>query len=381
MIKRKFLQREKAAVQKRVWIRLTRCCNNRCIFCLDSENQDGSVIPFKKIEHQLKRGREENIERVVFSGGEPTLHPEFIKIIKKAKDLGYQHIQVITNGRLFMYPDFLKKTVRAGVNEITFSIHGHTKNLHEKQTQIKGSFQQTLLGLNNALKIPGLIVNIDIVVNKINVKYLYEMLCFFINLGVHEFELLQVMPFGRAWENRKKVLYDIKKVYPSLKKVFSLSKNPSLFLWCNRFPPSFLEGFEELIQHPLKLFDEIEGRKEMFEEFLKEEKIMDCFGERCQYCFLENFCKDLIELKKKRFLHSKPLPKCLQGMKINIEKRKLKYKKSLSIYKILYFYLKHRYFVKSLRCEICKYNPVCFGMNIDYIRKKGFKVLKEFKNG
>lgn len=378
-MRKKLIQRDIIANQKRHWIRLTKCCNNHCIFCLDSENQDGSVVPMEEIERNLKEGREKNIERVILSGGEPTLHPNFLEIVKKAKELGYTHIQVITNGRLFAYRDFLEKAIKAGVNEITFSIHGHTKNLHEKQTQVKGSFEQTLLGLNNALKIPGLIVNVDVVINKINFKYLPEILSFFIKLGVSEFDLLQVVPFGRAWGNRKKVLYEINEAYPYLKKAFSLSKIPHLFIWTNRFPPQFLEGFEELIQNPIKLFDEIEGRKEMFEEFLQSEKIMNCFGERCKYCFLKNFCLDLIEFKEKGFLETKPLPKCLTKKNIKIKKRKLKFKRSLNIYQILDFYLKNRYFVKSLRCEKCKYNNACFGMHIDYIRKKGFKELKEIK--
>lgn len=38
---------------------------------------------------------------VQFAGGEPTVHPDFIKIIKDAKNLGFAQIQVATNGMDF----------------------------------------------------------------------------------------------------------------------------------------------------------------------------------------------------------------------------------------------------------------------------------------
>lgn len=366
-------QKEKAAKEKRHWVRLTRVCNNRCIFCLDSENQNGSFVPLKEIEKDLRQGRSENIKRVILSGGEPTIHPQFLEIIKLAKSLGYSHIQVITNGRIFTYKDFLVKVVKEGVSELTFSIHGHTKTLYEKQSQVKDSFEQAIQGLLNALSISGLIVNLDIVINKINYKHLDKILRFFIKLGVREFDLLQVMPFGRAWENKEKVLYNVEEALPYLRKAFALSKNKNLFLWTNRFPVEYLEGFEDLIQHPIKIIDEVKGRELMFTQFLKEGKLMNCYGERCQYCFLKDFCKDLIEFQKKKILFSKPSPMCV---KLSLPLIKLD---EADIYQFANFYINHRYFVKSRGCKECYFSKVCFGAPIDYIRKERFTILKPLK--
>lgn len=309
--------REKASIEKRHWIRLTRACNNSCVFCLDSEAHDGSCIPLNKIKKELINGRKKNINRIVLSGGEPTIHPQFLEIVRLTKTLGYRHIQVISNGRMLAYGDFLNSLIEAGVNELTFSIHGHKESLHDKQTRVKGSFRQTLTGLMNALKIPNLIVNIDIVINKFNVKYLAEILRYFINLGVTEFDLLQVIPFGAAWDNKDSVFYDIDESLIYLRKAFELSTNPNLHIWTNRFPAKYLEGFEELIQHPVKLYDEVRGRKEIFEHFLRDGQAIECLGEKCRYCFLHNFCKDIIGLKEKGALCSKVGPPCLNKHKKN----------------------------------------------------------------
>lgn len=375
----KKISREKVSIEKRHWLRLTRTCNNHCVFCLDKEAQNGSCISLGEIKKDLIKGRKEKARRAVLSGGEPTLHPRFLEIVKIAKDLGYLHIQVITNGRMFVYRDFLELAVNAGLNETTFSIHGHNEELHDRQTMVKGSFKQSLTGLKNALKIPNLIVNLDIVINKFNVRYLPDILGFFIDLKVSEFDLLQVVPFGMAWHNKERLFYNIDESLINLRRAFQLSKNKKLHLWTNRFPIKYLEGFEELIQHPVKLYDEIRGRKEVFERFLDNGKVMECAGKRCRYCFLEDFCKDLIELKRKGRLISKGSPFCLNGNKrsLYIDSCKeyiLKLKgRKISISNFLDFYINHRYFIKGLSCNNCRFNKDCQGMHINYVRKFGFK--------
>jgi len=347
---------------------------------LDKETQDGSCIPEKEIILNLKRGRSSGIKRVVLSGGEPSIHPDFLDIVKIARQVGYEHIQVITNGRMFAYPDFLKQAVSKGLLEITFSMHGHNNKLHDKLTKVSGSFRQSLTGLANALKIEGLIISVDVVINKVNVEYLADILKFFINLGVHEFDLLQVIPFGRAWDNRHILFYDIRKSLPFLNKAFSLSKNPNLYLWTNRFPPEYLEGFEGLIQHPDKLYDEIGGRQDMFNSFINNSRMMKCRGKRCSYCFLKGFCKDLMQLKEKGRLVSYTQPFCLKGVKeASISEKHSEYildESSKDILNFLSFYIKHRYFVKGIRCQECKFNNRCVGMQYDYIRSQGFKALQ-----
>jgi len=377
MNKRRFAERNKVAQTPKYWIRLTRVCNNNCIFCLDKTAQNGTSVPLPELKNQLKQGRRQGFKKLILSGGEPTLHPDYLEIVKFGRYVGYDDIQTVTNGRMFAYKKFLEKAVENGLTETTLSIHGHTKKLYEKQSGIKGSFEQALAGLTNVLNSRKLIVNADIVINKINYKYLEKAIRFFINLGVKEFDLLQVIPFGAAWENKNKVFYDLEKAVPFLKKTFSLQNEfPDIYLWTNRFPVKYLEGFEELIQHPIKLKDEIRGRKQILEDFLKHDKLMNCYGEQCQYCFLKDFCADLVKIKQTGKLVSKAYPFC---QKIKQPKEKIFSWKNFNLDKFLDFFIKYRYFVKSLRCNNCRYDKTCSGMQIDYIRKYGFKKLKPLR--
>ena len=317
---KKKISTETVAAQKRHWIRLTRGCNNRCLFCLDSDSHDNSLISFQKIKLDLEKGINKGLLRVVLSGGEPTIHPDFLKIVKQAKKMGYQRIQVVTNGRMFFYKNFLQEAIETGLNEITFSIHGHTAKLHDKLTGIKGSFDQAIVALKNSLLNRELIVNIDICINKQNIKYLREILENFIKLGVYEFDLLQIVPFGRAWNNRQRLFYNLSKEVSYLKKALELSKDNRLHIWTNRFPAEYLEGFESMIQDPSKLHSEMEGMEKTFDEFLNSGK-MPCAGKRCQFCFMEKFCSYLKNSETQKndksfvFVNKKTTPKILSDIK------------------------------------------------------------------
>ena len=62
---------------------------------------------------------------VIFLGGEPTLHPDLSKMIKKAGHLGYESITIDTNGYLFH--NILEKLTPDDIDYISFSLDGKTK--------------------------------------------------------------------------------------------------------------------------------------------------------------------------------------------------------------------------------------------------------------
>src|SRR5690606_35047792 len=151
---------------------------------------------------------------------------------------------------------------------------------------VKGAFEQESAGLKRALADGRPIVTVDIVIHRGDVKVLPEMLETFYSWGVREFDLLQVVPFGRAFtEGRDTLFYDLEDAAPSIPAALEFSKRPDVHVWFNSFPPPHLEGFEHLIQDPYKLNDEVRGRKEEFEKQLEHGEPLDCRDpRRCRYC-------------------------------------------------------------------------------------------------
>jgi MoaA/NifB/PqqE/SkfB family radical SAM enzyme len=288
-------QHEHAAHEVRNWVRLTFDCNDRCVFCLDADTHDGRIRGRAEVKAQILDGRRKGAERLILSGGEPTIHPDFVDFVRLGHAAGYRKVQTVTNGRMFAYREFLTRAIDAGLGEITFSIHGPDAKIHDALVGVKGAFDEEIAGLRHALDDGRVIVNIDVCVNRANVKHLPEMLRRFTAMGVREFDLLQVIPFGRAYREGKDTLfYDLEQARPYLLEAFAFARQPDMHVWLNRFPVEHLEGFEELIQDPYKLGDEVRGRKEEYARWLDEGVPLSCREpDRCRHCYVRRLCDHL----------------------------------------------------------------------------------------
>jgi len=362
--------------EPRHWLRLTYACNNRCGFCLDSGHPSPGPVPKARLLSELRRARRAGISRLVLSGGEPTTHPDFIAVVRAAAKLGFTHVQVITNGRRFCAPKFLDGCLEAGLGEATFSMHGHTAALHDGLTGVPGSFVQALAGLLNALKRRELIVSVDVVLNRRNAGVLPDLLRFYIRLGVREFDLLQLIPFGRSWENWDELSYDPAGRSDALRRAFELCREEGVRVWTNRLAPRYLEGFEHLIQSPGKIHDEVRGRKAIFDGWVRKGRAPDCRGARCAHCFLRGFCDDLLLLQDEGELRSHPVPDCLKG---RLERTAVSFTRKEAgkdIQAWTRFYIEQRYNVKGKGCARCAADARCAGAPVDFVREHGFKALR-----
>lgn len=289
------LANEAVASETKHWVRLTAACNSKCVFCLDAEAQDGRFMAFDDICTEVRRGREEKgATRLVVSGGEATIHSRFHDVVAYAKTQGYRWVQTVTNGQRLADRDFFLAAVAAGLDEITFSLHGHTPELHDHLTKTRKGFENLMRAMIRAVRDGRVIVNVDVCINKQNVDHLEAIVALCSRVGVREFDLLHVIPQGEAFEHRDELFYDVDEHAESLRKVFRLARHPGFHIWTNRFPVQHLEGLEELIQDPHKMLDEVGGRRVQFRRYLDAGTAIDCRDERrCPHCFIEPFCSAL----------------------------------------------------------------------------------------
>jgi 7,8-dihydro-6-hydroxymethylpterin dimethyltransferase len=82
---------------------LTNRCNLTCPVCFANANVAGYIYEpdLEQVRTMLNtlRGERPVDGRVVqFSGGEPTIHPQFFQILSMAREMGFTHIQAATNG-------------------------------------------------------------------------------------------------------------------------------------------------------------------------------------------------------------------------------------------------------------------------------------------
>lgn len=286
------LWREEVANVPKHWVRTVTACNSHCLFCLDMDTPRNVYLSEEEVKSEILRGRTElDAWKIILSGGEAALHPLFPEFIRYAREVGYGRVQTVTNGWRYADRDFYERCVQAGLGEITFSLHGHTAELHNRLTQHKGSFERIVKAIRRAARDPRMICSVDVVINKQNVGVLDKIVELSVRLGVTEFDLLHVIPQSAGYDNRDELFYNPRQYLPVLQKVFRLNRHPRFVVWTNRFPVEFLEGMEDLIQDPHKMLDEINGRRFHVRKYLDTGEPLHCREpERCQHCFIEPYC-------------------------------------------------------------------------------------------
>lgn len=355
------------AGESRRWVRLTRACNQRCVFCLDRGNQDGVPVPLAEVRERLRAGRAAGARRAVLSGGEPTLSPWFLETVAAARELGYGHVQVVTNGRRFCYPAFARAAREAGLSEATVSVHGPDAGTHDALTRAPGSFVQAMAGLRNALA-AGLVVSADAVVNRRNLPVLRETLEALGALGVREFDLLAVTPYGDAWRNWDELAIDPGEPAQrrAMARALEVSRRPGWTVWTNRMDPRWLEGFERLLQPPERMAEEAAGRARDLEPLLTEGREPSCSGPRCAACWLSGLCEDARLLRRDGVLRGAPRPACAGGGP-GAELRR----EGAGWEDLARFHALERRAAKAARCRGCAVAGACAGLPLKAWREHG----------
>ncbi|GAQ93907.1 radical SAM additional 4Fe4S-binding SPASM domain-containing protein [Thermodesulfovibrio aggregans] len=147
-------------------LQITNQCNLRCKHCFVDRDTVHN-LRFEKIQKILKEFEQMQGLRVLITGGEPLMHPEFEKINDFIKELPIRKI-LFTNGVL-LNDNILKKL---NVEEIQISLDGMKKG-HEI-LRGKGTFDKTIEAIKKAADY-GFQVSVATVIHKGNVAEFDEL--------------------------------------------------------------------------------------------------------------------------------------------------------------------------------------------------------------
>ena len=132
--------------KKQVEIQLGHLCNNRCVFCVSGqETALGRARPLSTapILAEITRAHEDGHRKITLLGGEPTLQPGFLDVVKHAVALGFEEIVIFTNGVKTARESFIDEILATG-GKFTWriSLQGATREAHERTTKKEGSFDR-----------------------------------------------------------------------------------------------------------------------------------------------------------------------------------------------------------------------------------------------
>ena len=124
-------------------------CNQKCIHCFNAEDFRASYkdMSFSKVSSAMFKMSKEGYKSLSLLGGEPTVYPFILKVVRLGKKLGYKRIMTFSNGLRYADPAFIDEMKRAGLTDTCLSVHGHNASLHESVTTVPGSFDKILAAM------------------------------------------------------------------------------------------------------------------------------------------------------------------------------------------------------------------------------------------
>lgn len=115
-------------------VEVTQECNLSCSYCFASSGPGGTELPFEEVVGLLETVLESGGPRPIqLSGGEPTVRDDLPEIVERARALGFEHIQINSNGIVLANRDgYAARLADAGVTAVYLQFDGLTTETYER---------------------------------------------------------------------------------------------------------------------------------------------------------------------------------------------------------------------------------------------------------
>lgn len=222
-------------------------CNNHCRFCPHGDKRDELPPLDTDGARALLNEARQRSDRLVLTGGEPSIRPDFTELLEYAKSLRFKEIMVETNGRMFAYAPFAAKCAKLQITAYIVAVQGHTPELHDFLTRTEGSFKQTLAGIRN-LKLLRQQVYTSTVITRSNYRHLNAILSVVAKLKVDAASYSFVHAEGYVLADTVRLMPRLALVDPYLRESFKLARKEGIAFSVEGVPPCFLIGMQKFMR-------------------------------------------------------------------------------------------------------------------------------------
>lgn len=181
---------------RRLTVELTNICNLHCSYCLRDEDalyhSPANFLPVDLFARLARDARDVmGVERLMFTGGEPTLHRQFGEILATVAGLSLT-CSFVTNGWHFERVWPLLMAHREAVTHVSFSIDGTTRETHDRWRG-KGSFERVVQAFSRcwAARFP---FNVKVGIRRDTVPHLEQFALFAARMGADGLSFAHIMP-------------------------------------------------------------------------------------------------------------------------------------------------------------------------------------------
>lgn len=179
------------------WLEITQQCNNRCLHCYNASSPEHAAqpIPLKTWLQTISSIKAAGASGLQLIGGEPLLYPHWRTLVLKARQQGFEFIEIFTNATTINDDDI--RFFLAEQLYIATTLYADTAEIHDKITQNQGSFEKTVEAVKKMVhcRIP---VRIASILMKTNEHLAQKIPEFCVSLGVEGQPPDVVRPTGRG---------------------------------------------------------------------------------------------------------------------------------------------------------------------------------------
>ena len=155
-------------------IDVTNRCNMRCPVCFANAAVTGYVYEptreqIEEMLRNLRRNEPMAPTAIQFSGGEPTIRKDLPELAQKAKALGFDHVEVNTNGiKISQSADYIRQLMEAGVDTFYLQFDGLDDEVYRKtrgiqllDVKMKAIENARKAGLDSMVLVPTLVRGVN----------------------------------------------------------------------------------------------------------------------------------------------------------------------------------------------------------------------------
>ena len=168
-------------------------CNNHCAHCYNEPGRRQASLSLEDWKRTLNRLWDIGVPYVIFTGGEPTLHPHLTELVAHASALG-QITGLNSNGRLLAEPELPATLLQAGLDHVQITLHSDLPEVHDNLVSAP-AWEETVAGIRACLEL-GLHTLTNTTLLAANAGRAVEMVEFLHTLGLRTFAMNGIIRSG-----------------------------------------------------------------------------------------------------------------------------------------------------------------------------------------